>query len=208
MDLNHPISTVIPSAHGPVLSVLAGTDEPLTGRTVASLTAPTVSQSQTASVLAHLTASGLVHVTYAGSARLYTLNRDHLAAPAVEQLANLRSLLWDRMVEHVSTWEHCPDVLAVYGSIARGDGHMGSDIDILLVRPDGVEHSNPAWMNSLIVFANAVVSWTGNEVELLDRSHDELAAMAAAGESLLANIRQDGRFLIGSRSMVPPPVAA
>lgn len=208
MDLSHPISTVIPSAHGPILSVLAGTDEPLTGRAIASLTAPTVSQSQTASVLAHLTASGLVHVTYAGSARLYTLNRDHLAAPAVEQLAAMRSQLWDRMAEHASTWVHRPDVLAVYGSTARGDGHMGSDIDILLVRPDGIAYSEPAWTNTVTAFANAVVSWTGNEVELLERSHSDLAAMAAAGETLLDNIRLDGRFLIGSRSMVPTPVVA
>ena len=208
MDLSQPISTVIPSAHGPVLSVLAGTNEPLTGRTIASLTTPPVSQSQTSSVLAHLTASGLVHMTNAGSARLYTLNRDHLAAPAVEQLATLRSRLWDRMVEHATGWARRPDVLAVYGSTARGDRHLGSDIDILLVRPTGVEASDPAWTSGLTDFANAVVSWTGNEVELLDRSHSDLAAMAAAGESLLDNIRHDGRFLIGSRSMVPTSVAA
>jgi predicted nucleotidyltransferase len=179
----------------------------LTGRTIASLTTPTVSPSQTASVLAHLTASGLVHLTYAGSARLYRLNRDHLAAPAVEQLASLRSLLWERMVVHTSMWEHRPDVLAVYGSTARGDGHTGSDIDVLLVRPDGITHADSAWTNAATAFARAVESWTGNEVELLDRSHGELAAMASAGESLLDNIRRDGRFLIGSRSMVPAPVA-
>lgn len=208
MDLAHPVSTVITSAHGPVLSVLAGASEPLTGRTVASLTEPPVSRSQTAAVLANLSASGLVTLTLAGSARLYTLNRDHLAAPAVEQLANLRSRLWDRMTEHAGAWVHPPDVLAVFGSTARGDGRMGSDIDVLVVRPDVVDSSDPAWANGLTEFANAVVTWTGNEVELLDRSHGDLAAMAAAGESLLENIRHDGRFLIGSRSMIPLPVAA
>ncbi|UJP40592.1 nucleotidyltransferase domain-containing protein [Cellulomonas palmilytica] len=208
MDVSNPISSVITSAHGPVLSVLAGASEPLTGRTVASLTEPPVSRSQTAAVLAHLTASGLVHVIDAGSARLYTLNRAHLAAPAVEQLANLRSRLWNRIAEHASTWVHRPDALAVYGSTARGDGHMGSDIDILVIRPDGVDSSDPAWSDSLNAFAHAVVSWTGNDVELLDRSHDELAEMAATGELLLDDIRRDGRFLIGARSMVPAPLAA
>lgn len=208
MDFSHPIATVITSAHGPVLSVLAATGEPLTGRTVASLTEPSVSRTQTATVLAHLTASGLVKRDFAGGARLYTLNRDHLAAPAVELLANLRSRLWDRIVEHAGTWVHPPDVLAVFGSTARGDGHMGSDIDVLVVRPDGVDSSNPAWTNDLSVFAHAVTSWTGNEVELLERSHGDLATMAAAGEPLLGNIRRDGRFLVGSRAMVPVPVAA
>ena len=40
MDLTDPMQSVIPSAHGAVLSVLARTDEPLSGRRVAELTRP------------------------------------------------------------------------------------------------------------------------------------------------------------------------
>jgi len=35
MDLGSPMSSVVPSAHGPVLAVLARTHAPLTGRTIA-----------------------------------------------------------------------------------------------------------------------------------------------------------------------------
>ena len=208
MDFSHPIATVVPSAHGPILAVLARASEPLTGRTIATLTDPPVSPSQTATVLAQLVASGLVNIAVAGTARLYTLNREHLAPPAVEQLANLRTLLWERMTEQVSTWTHRPDALVVYGSTARGDGRLDSDIDIFLIRPDGVPHSDPRWFNDLTVFASQVTTWTGNQVELFDRSHSDLAAMAAAHEKLLDNIRKDGRFLIGRRNMIPTPVEA
>jgi hypothetical protein len=40
MDLTNPIQSVIPSAHGAVLNVLARTDEPLSGRRIAELTKP------------------------------------------------------------------------------------------------------------------------------------------------------------------------
>lgn len=208
MDVSHPISTVIPSAHGPVLAVLARASEPLTGRTVAALTDPPVSPSQTAIILAQLATSGLVKPMRAGSAVLYALNREHLAAPAVEQLANLREKLWERIVEQVNTWTHRPDALVVFGSMARSDGTSDSDIDILLIRPDGVAVSDDRWHNDLTVFASKITTWTGNSVDLLDYTRADLAAMAAARESLLDNIRDDGRFLIGRRSMLSALVEA
>ena len=40
MDVSNPLSCVVPSAHGPVLAVLAGTTMPLTGRKIAELSNP------------------------------------------------------------------------------------------------------------------------------------------------------------------------
>ena len=122
MDVSAPMRAVIPSAHGPVLTVLARAGQPLTGRTIAELTRPSVSQKQVATVLASLAEQGIAFVTAAGSAKLYTFNRDHLAADAVEQLSSLRELLWKRITEHVAKWTTAPSVLVVYGSTARGDG--------------------------------------------------------------------------------------
>src|SRR5664279_4496389 len=73
-----PMSSVVPSAHGPVLSVLARTDAPLTGRRVAELTNPPTSQRQVSTVLTALTEAGIVRRETQGSAHLYTLNRDHI----------------------------------------------------------------------------------------------------------------------------------
>ncbi|MBU4215362.1 MAG: hypothetical protein KJ792_11985 [Actinobacteria bacterium] len=47
--------------------------------------------------------------------------------------------------------------------------------------------------------------WTGNDCEILDRSPAQLLAMANAGERLLAEIRRDGRAVVGSLAVVPAP---
>ena len=208
MDVSAPIRAVIPSAHGPVLTVLARAGQPLTGRAIAELTRPSVSQKQVATILASLTEQGLVFVTGAGSAKLYTFNRDHLAAEAVVHLASLREQLWDRITTHVAGWTIAPTALVVYGSTARGDGDASSDIDILVVRPNGVGDSNPLWDTDVDLFVAALTRWTGNSVDLLDLSHGELTTMALAGEALLTHIRDDGRFLIGTRADVPAPLEA
>ncbi len=208
MDISHPIADVVPSAHGPVLAVLAGTTVPLTGRRVAELTDPRVSQPRVARILVDLTAAGLVDRIEAGSASLFTLNREHLAARAVEDLATLRTRLWARIAEHATEWTHPPEAIVVYGSTARGDGGTASDVDLLVVRPATVDEDDPDWQRDLTALGFAIPRWTGNPCEILDRSRDELLAMAAAGERLLSEIRRDGRAIVGSLAVVPSPEAA
>ena len=206
MDVSNPLSCVVPSAHGPVLAVLAGTTTPLTGRRISELSHPHVSQSRVARILRELTAAGLVERTSAGSASLFVLNREHLAAGAVETLATLRQQLWARIAEHSGAWSRPPVAVVIYGSTARGDGNTASDIDLLVVRPSAVDDDDPAWHDALTDLASRVERWTGNPCEVLDRSGTELAAMAADGERLLTEIRRDGRAIVGSLATVPRPV--
>lgn len=208
MDVSNPITDVVPSAHGPVLAVLASTSTPLTGRAIAELTRPRVSQPRVAQILADLTEAGLVDRVQAGSALLFTLNREHLAARAVEDLATLRTRLWERIAEHAAGWTHPPEAIVVYGSTARGDGGTASDVDLLVVRPASVDEGDPDWQRDPTTLGFAITRWTGNPCEILDRSGDELRAMAAAGERILSEIRRDGRAVVGSMSLVPAPDAA
>lgn len=208
MDISNPMADVVPSAHGPVLAVLASTTTPLTGRAVAKLTRPRVSQPRVASILNELAEAGLVNRTPAGSASLFSLNREHLAAGPVGALASLRPQLWERITEHVSGWTHVPDGVVVYGSAARGDGNSASDIDVLVIRPPTVDDDDEDWHRDLTEFAAQVMRWTGNPCEVLDRSAEELRTMAAAGERLLADIRRDGRVLVGPMVLVPAPEEA
>lgn len=207
MDVSNPMADVVPSAHGPVLAVLASTTTPLTGRAIAELTQPRVSQPRVASILNELAEAGLANRTPAGSASLFSLNREHLAADPIEALASLRTRLWERMAEHASGWTHEPDAVVVYGSAARGDGDSTSDIDLLVIRPTAIDDEED-WHHDLTDFADQVTRWTGNPCEILDRSSEELRSMAAAGERLLGAIRRDGRAIVGSISLVPSPQAA
>jgi len=206
MDISNPMNCVVPSAHGPVLAVLAGMTTPVTGRKVAELSHPRVSQPRVARILRELTAAGLVVRTSAGSSSLFVLNREHLAAGAVETLATLRQQLWARIADHAGTWTDPPVAVVVYGSAARGDGDIASDIDLLVVRPATVGDDDPAWHDALTDLASRVARWTGNPCEVLDRSANELATLSADGERLLAEIRRDGRAVVGSLTTVPLPV--
>lgn len=208
MDVSNPIADVVPSAHGPVLAVLASTSAPLTGRALAQLTRPRVSQARVARILAELTDAGLVDRAPAGAASLFSLNRDHVAAPAVEALTSLRQQLWTRIAEHAGGWTKPPDGVVIFGSTARGDGGTTSDIDLLVIRPADVDTDDPDWHANVTDLAARVTRWSGNPCEILDRSGEELRAMAAAGEHLLSEIRRDGRAIVGSISLVPAPKAA
>ena len=195
MDLSNPIATVIPSAHGPVLEVLARTDVPLSGRAVAALTAGRVSHARTRQVLLELVASGLVTAQDAPPARLYRLNRQHLAADAVTVLASLRATLLHRMRESCRSWAPPARSVWLFGSLARGESTAESDIDVLVVRPDGVDVDDPDWIEQLTVFADQVRGWTGNACEVLEYGEAELSSLLDAG--LASDLRSHGMTLAG-----------
>src|SRR4051794_13995076 len=96
-------------------------------------------------VLVRLEEQGLVHGSDAGPARLYLLNREHVAAEVAVALSSLRSRLFARIRSDLESWEIRPVSAALFGSVARGDGDVNSDNDLLLVRPDGVEDDDERW---------------------------------------------------------------
>lgn len=198
MDLSDPISSVIPSSHGPVLEVLARTDVPLSGRTVASLTRGRVSQKQTNLTLRALVASGLVLQEAHPPANLYRLNRDHVAAGAVVSLASLRDLLLGRMRAALGAWGLAPEAAWLFGSLARGAGDVSSDVDVLVLRSDDVADEDSDWVRQVDTFSDDVRRWSGNECTIVDYTRAEFMALAEAGERLPSDIARDGIHLAGS----------
>lgn len=190
MDLSSPIQSVIPGGRGEVLAVLARTDRPLTGRRVAELTDGRLSQKGTNLALRALARSGLVLVEAHPPAKLYRLNRSHLAAPSIEALSTLRDRLIAAMIEHIDFWEIRAEGAWLFGSAARGDGGEGSDIDVLLVRPETVEET--VWDAQVERFATAVRTWTGNPCAVIEYTADEFAAQMSRDEDRLTiDLRAD-----------------
>src|SRR5690242_16838669 len=96
MDWVDPTRAVTPTLDGAVLAVLAGVTEPLTGREVFRR-ARRGSSMGVYRVLVRLEEQGVVHGADAGPARLYLLNREHVAADVAVALASLRSRLFERI---------------------------------------------------------------------------------------------------------------
>lgn len=189
--------SVIGSARGAVLEVLAGSTSPLSGRRVAGLTRGRVSQTQVNAILRQLTVAGLVLCEEQPPAKLYRLNRQHLAAPGIEALAGLRVVLIRRLGELLTQWPVPPLAAWLFGSAARGDGDERSDVDLLLVRPPDVDVDDARWNQQAAELTDHVTSWTGNSCHLVELSLSELLGAAERQERLIDELRRDAVVLTG-----------
>ena len=198
MQFSEPISAPFPGLHGRVLSVLAKTELALTGRTVAGLLTAPASASGVQKVLDDLVRNGLVIAEPAGRAKLYTLNREHVAAAAIGELAHLRDRLIDRLQAEAETWEVPAAAVWLFGSTARGQGGPDSDIDILVVRPDEVADSDPRWLAQLETLADHATRWTGNRCDIVEYSSSELQRLIRRRERLVTELRRDAVPVAGT----------
>lgn len=197
MDLSHPIESVIPSAHGPVLSVLAGTEIPLTGRGVAALLEGRVSPRRVIDVLNELAEAGVVLRGRAGAAYQFRLNREHLAAPAIVALARLRDALIDAVEGAVATWESPPVAVWLFGSVARGHAGPTSDVDLLVLRPDSVDETDPTWSAQLSNLEERIVRWSGNRANVVEYGDDEFGTLVDVGDPLVEALERDAITITG-----------
>ena len=196
MDLARPYTAICPTLDSGVLTVLAGTSRPLTGREIARLLRRR-SPSGVLDSLNRLTEHGLVDREEAGRAFLFTLNREHLAAGAVELLAGMRTELFDRISETVLSWEVPPVHVSLFGSMARGEGDTSSDVDLFVVRPDAVEREDPRWREQVDLLTRQVQRWTGNPTAISEVAREECARLGRDKSPILAELRADAITLAG-----------
>ncbi len=196
MDVSRPYSAVVPSLDGDVLVVLAGTERPLTGLDVLRLVRRG-SERGVAKALGRLTEQGLAHSQEAGRANLYTLNRDHVAAAAVIELAGLRSEFLRRLRAEIASWPVCPVTAALFGSAARGDGDTGSDIDILIVRPSAIDEDDAQWREQLATLSGRVLAWSGNHAGIIELPEADVSDLLRTEPPVLGELRTDGIELGG-----------
>jgi len=195
MDLATPFQSMFPIVDSAVLTVLAESTKPRTGREVARLASR--SQDATQRVLDRLTDHGIVLAQEAGRARLYTLNREHLAAEPIMELADLRGLLFQRLRWLLEIWPIPPLHMSVFGSAARGDGGLDSDVDIFLVRPAEVEETDEKWRSQVGAIGKTVFDWTGNYAGIAEVSEEELGHLRRDQPAIVKSLRADAVDIIG-----------
>jgi hypothetical protein len=177
--------------------VLASSKLALTGRQVATMAGRT-SHSGVQKVLGRLVEHGLVERVELNRAHLYSLNREHLAAPAVEILMGMSNTLIDRMRTVSSEWNIQPTHLSMFGSAARGDGGTESDIDLFAVRPRAVDDEDAVWRQQIEGLRAGAERWTGNPTSVSEVSETGMARLAAEGAEIIDEIRRDGVLLAGA----------
>lgn len=194
MDVSAPIRSVVPSLDGPVLAVLASTTAPVGLAEVHRLVGR-ASKSGVRQVLLRLVGEGLVHDVPGG----YLLNREHLAAPAVDLLANLHGELVARIRAETERWGPPVDLVGLFGSAARRDGDSSSDIDVLVV-------SDAADLDDFVDrLADRVRTWTGNPAQILGLSRAALRRLRRAKEPITAAWDRELVVICGDRRALKVP---
>lgn len=94
----------------------------MSGRAVAATAGPEVGYRRVSQVLAELVDAGLVLQESQPPTYLYRLNRDHVAAEAVEILEDLRERLLRRIAQAADSWE-----IATRSTEPRTDGSTAAD---------------------------------------------------------------------------------
>jgi predicted nucleotidyltransferase len=195
MDVSRPYGIISHPLDGAVLHVLTGTTRGMSGRRVAELTGN--AQEGVRKALRRLVDTGIVEQEEAGNAILYRFNRRHLAAPAIEQLTDLRRALLTRLTETFRSWTPPPLHASVFGSAARGDGDSSSDIDLFVVRPSSVEGDDRAWQEQIERLPDDVRDWTGNRANVVEIPESALAALRRRRPAVVGSLEADALTLVG-----------
>jgi len=198
VDLGAPFESMFPAVDSSVISVLAGSTKPRTGREVARLAGR--SQDATQRVLDRLVGHGVVLRNEAGRAQVYRLNWDHVAAEPLAQLTELRPRLFERLREGFQYWEPAPFHVSVFGSAARGDGDLDSDIDVFIVRPHAVHEDDEQWRGSVDFLGDQIFEWTGNHAGIAEVGQHDLGRLRQDRPAIVESIRDEAVDIVG------PPV--
>jgi predicted transcriptional regulator len=198
MDVSKPFMAISPSVDLDVLMVLEGSTKPRSGRELARRAGR--SNTGVQHVLDRLVEHGLVSREEVGRTFLYELNRDHLLAPTVEQMAGTRTELIRRLRDVIGGWGVPPTHASLFGSAARGDGDTSSDIDLLVVRPADVDPDDPSWRDQFDALADLVRRWTGNAAGIAEVSEGELPRLRKDRPPVVEEVGEDAIDLAGEEA--------
>lgn len=185
MQLDRPLRVVTPSLDGDVLFALARSEASFTPSEIHRLVADH-SESGIRKVLARLVEQGIVTSGRAGNAFVYHLNRDHLAAPAVIELAEQKTELIRRLRHRIATWATPPTYACLFGSAVTGAMRPDSDIDLFVIRPEDAPARG--WADHISDLQAATTSWTGNDARTLELSETEAIEGIRARDPVLREI--------------------
>lgn len=190
------MQVLTPTLDADVLSVLARADVELTGREIQRL-AGHGSHQGVRNAADRLAREGVVERRSAGKANLYRLNCDHVAAQWIEKLATLPEQVIERLRDAIAGWTQPPALAMIFGSVASGRATSESDLDLLIVRPEGCEPDDPTWSRQLGDLQALATACSGNDARVLEYAQDELRS--ATAEPVLDDALREGIELYGSR---------
>ncbi len=190
VDFVRPIEAVIPGAQGRILAVLVETTAPLNLRTLARLAG--VSPAQASRVMPGLVDLGLVERYEVPPSSQFLLARPNVAAQAVIELARSQGTASERIGLAAASMATPPESVIVFGSFARGEAGIESDIDVVVVRPDSIDEDDDEWATALEAWRDEATAITGNSIEVVEVSRTEAGSKLRGRTEFWRNVRRDG----------------
>jgi predicted nucleotidyltransferase len=190
LRLQNPLTAISPSLDMGALYVLARADADFTAPGICSLLPEPSSLAGVRKALARLVDQGIVVEKVAGRTHIFRLNRHHLLAKAVEEMASAKDHLIERIRTEIELWEFAPIVVTIYGSAARNDMRNDSDIDLFIALPNDVNELQAE--TRIATLAGEISAWTGNDTRPFVFLESEVAP-----SSIFESIIDEGDTLFG-----------
>lgn len=189
MKLQSPFSALATTGVDTLaLKVLAGADHIFSASEVHRLAPSKASREEIRLSLIRLAQHGIASEHRIGHAVGYSLNRDHLLAGAVLEIALAKQRLLERIQPEVAAWSPLPVAMWLFGSAARNEMTVASDIDLLIVAPGSTDQLDA----QIGVLADRVQQWTGNACNPLVYAAEEVA-----DAQVFCEVLKDGLRLVG-----------
>jgi predicted nucleotidyltransferase len=195
VDFVAPVQALIPGAQGRILAVLAETTAELNLRTIGRLSG--VSLAQASRTMPGLVELGIVERRDVPPAALFRLVEDHVASRAVLAVARARATILKELASTAAELSPTPTSVIVFGSFAQGSARAGSDIDIVVIRPDSVGDDDRPWHAALEDWRQRVRRLTGNPIEILEAAAADASRLLRSRRPLWSDIRQHGVVVHG-----------
>lgn len=200
MDFDRPLTVITSGADGQILGALATLSigrelQAFSAGTIARVTG-TCSANGVRRAVARLVGQGIVLEETVGSRTLFAFNVDHLAAPAIMAMIDLRSAFHELVEAELRDWQPAPVFAALHGP----------RLDLLVVVREGVPAlpAEVTWITPEALHAEEVTRLcrrvrdaTGNELTLHELTEVEATEGMVEGDPLLEAVAESGEVITG-----------
>ena len=191
MKLTNATEGILTASMAAVLEVMQRIPIARSGRAIAH-SCQGVSVSQVNIVLRRLESIGIVTAAAAPPSKLYSLNHDHLMTHPLLALIDASSQVLNWLGAELANWQGVVSA-TIFGSVARGDDHEQSDLDLLVVL---AQNQAPS-MESVLDLQRQFLRRTGNSLGVVVKSMSELSAMFQEESAFIDNVLTEGKLLLG-----------
>ena len=199
MELSYLGKDVFGEHESRVIFALGRVHKQMSGRQIARVT--DVPKTTVQRILNHYEKIGLVELEQQGRTYLYSLNRKHVLWAAFEIVFSARESLLEYMKKKYEALAAEYDAsVTLFGSVARFESSIDSDIDIFLVVPAKTEIDDSLReeiLNKTSKIEEKVFKRSGNTLNTLTITTTDVKRMKKSSDALLANVLNEGKHVAG-----------